>query len=64
MKNELKTLGTVLLDVAHEQRALIERLLEEYAHKHNILTLNNRRAYADMLQVLSLLTLLVQKYKC
>ncbi len=64
MKNELKTLGTVLLDVAHEQRALIERLLEEYAHKHNILTLNNRRAYADMLQVLSLLALLIQKCKC
>ena len=63
MKNELKTLGTVLLDVAHEQRALIERLLEEYAHKHNIITLNNRRAYADMLQVLSLLALLLQKYK-
>jgi hypothetical protein len=53
VKNELKTLGTVLLDVAHEQRALIERLLEEYAHTHNILTLNNRRAYADMLQVRS-----------
>jgi hypothetical protein len=64
VKNELKTLGTVLLDVAHEQRAIIERLLEAYAHTHNILTLNNRRAYADMLQVLSLLALLVQKYKC
>jgi hypothetical protein len=50
VKNELKILGAILLDVAHELRGPIERMLEEYAHKQNILALNNRRAYADMVQ--------------
>ena len=50
VKNELKILGAVLLDVAHELRGPIERLLEEYAHKQNIVALNNRRAYADIVQ--------------
>jgi hypothetical protein len=49
VQNELKTLGIVLLDVAHELAGPIERYLEEQAYKENILLLNNRRAYADML---------------
>jgi hypothetical protein len=49
VQNELKTLGAVLLDIAHELPGPIERYLEEQAYKENILLLNNRRAYADML---------------
>lgn len=49
VQDELKTLGEVLLDVAHELPGPIERYLEEQAFKENILLLNNRRAYADML---------------
>jgi hypothetical protein len=36
--------------VAHELRGPIERMLEDYAHKQNIVALNNRRAYADIVQ--------------
>ena len=50
IKNELKILATVLMDVGHELRGPIERMLEEYTHKQNIVALNNRRAYADMVQ--------------
>ena len=50
MQNELKTLGIVLLDVASTLPGLIERYLEEEALKENVLLLNNRRAYADMLK--------------
>lgn len=50
VQNDLKTLGAVLLDVAHTLPGPVERYLEEEALKENILLLNNRRAYADMLR--------------
>jgi len=45
---ELQALGQVLLDIGHQLRGPIERYLEKEAHKHNLVVLNNRRAYADM----------------